>query len=125
VLQDTARPQPGGDRVAAVDADLPAFQILRCVDADIGVVEQGAVVKRPHRKDRDRRERLAMGARAEVRRHRHLADVELQAANHAAEGVDDGGHVLEVELELARLHGPVAEGLRMAAPDESSLEPGS
>ena len=64
VLQDAARPQAGRDGVAAIDADLLAFEILRGPDARLRVVEDGAMMKRAHRKHRDGREPFSVRLRA-------------------------------------------------------------
>src|SRR6266481_7766925 len=48
ILQDASRPQAGGDRVAANDPDLAAFQILRGADAGPGVGQDRPMVKGPH-----------------------------------------------------------------------------
>src|SRR5258706_12158174 len=122
VLQDAAHPQSGRDGIAPVDAHSPAFQIFRCADARFRVVDDRAVVKGPHRKHRDRGERLPMGPRAQVRRHRQFADVELEAAHHAPEGLDDDRHVLEVELERSGSHRPVHQRLRVSTHGERGLE---
>jgi hypothetical protein len=53
----------------------------------------------------------------------HLGNVELEPPHHAAERLDDGGHLLELEVEGARLDGAVLERLSVATGDESGLEP--
>jgi len=126
VLQHAARPHPGRDRVAATDADALAFEVLRLGDASLGVHQRGAVVESPHQKYRDRRHRLAMRTRADVGRDRHLGDVELVAAHHAAERGNDRIDLQELGLERLGLDGAVLEGLVVAlrAGDESQLGSG-
>jgi hypothetical protein len=51
-----------------------------------------------------------MLAGAQVRCDRHLADVELQAAHHPAEAVDENRNLLEVEREAVRFDRAVFEG---------------
>ena len=114
VLQDAARPDAGGDRVAAVDADPPAFQVLGRLDAGLRVDQDGAVMEGAHQEDRQRREPLPMRPGADVGGDRHLADVELEPAHHAPEGVDERIHLHEIEFEAARPHGAVLEGLVVA-----------
>ena len=122
VLQDAAHPESRRHGVAAVDADPLAFEILRRADAGVRVVDDGAMMKRAHREDGNRGERLAVGARAQVRRHRQLADVEVEVAHHSAKRVDDDRHVFELEVERARLHRPVLERLGVPARRERGLQ---
>ena len=104
VLQHAARPHAGGDGVAAVDADLPAFEMLRFKAAARGVVQHGAMVESAHQEHRQRGDALACGARAQIGRYRHFADVKFAAARHAPERLDDRRNFLEVEGEALRRH---------------------
>src|SRR5215469_7866475 len=65
-----------------------------------------------------------MSARRDVRGHRHLGDIELEPAHHAAERVDERVHLHEFELAGLRLHGAVLEGpiVSLRAGDGSQLE---
>ena len=71
-------------------------------------------MKRPHQKDRQRREAFAVFLRAQVGRDRHLADIEFMPADHAAERVDEDGDVDEIELEGLRRNRAVLERLIVA-----------
>ena len=67
------------------------------------------MVERPHQEDRHRRHGLAVGLGADVGGDRHLADVELVAAHHAAERGDERIDLLERELEGLGLDGAVLQ----------------
>ncbi len=122
VLQDAARPDAGGDRIAAVDADPLAFEVLRTGDAGLGVDQNRAVMERPHDEHRDRRHRLAVRFGADVGRDRHLADVELVAPHHAAERRDDRIDLFECEHARLRLDGAVLQRLVVALRTGDGLE---
>ena len=114
VLQHAARPHAGRDRVAAVDADALAFEVLRLADAGLGVHQDGAVMEGAHQEHRDRGHRLAVRPGADIGRDRHLADVEFVAAHHAAERGDERIDLLELGLESLGLDGAVLERLVVA-----------
>ena len=103
-LQDAARPQPGGDGVAAVDPDLAALQVLRRPDAGIDVMEDRPVMKIPRHEQRDRGERQAGRAGADIGRERHLADVEFEPAAHAAHHRDDLLDLDKFQVEPPKIH---------------------
>src|SRR5882672_7702852 len=63
VLQHAASPQARGHGVAAVDADVPALQILGAFDAGPRVVHDRAVMERAYQEDRQAHETLPMSAR--------------------------------------------------------------
>src|SRR5262249_3677238 len=92
--------------------------------AGLDVHQDGAVVERAHQKDRHRGHRFAVGLGADVGGDRHLADVEVVAAHHAAERGDEGIDLLEIEGEGARFDGAVLERLvvALAAGDGFELE---
>jgi hypothetical protein len=117
-------PQAGGDRVAAIDPDLAAFKVLRGADAELGVVEDRAVVEGAHQEHRQRREPLAMGAGAHIGRDRQLADVELEPPHHAPERIDQDRDLNEIEGKVFRLHSAVLEGLIVALCAGDGLERG-
>ena len=73
------------------------------MDADLGVVHDGAVVEGAYQKNRQRCEALSVGARAEIGCQRHFANIELQSAHHAAKRVDEDGHLFEVKRKAVRL----------------------
>ena len=83
-------------------------------DAGLGVDQDGAVVERAHQEHRHRGHRLAVRLGADVGGDRHLADVELVAAHHAAERGDQRIDLLELEFEGLRLDGAVLERLVVA-----------
>jgi hypothetical protein len=114
LLQDAARPHAGGDRVAAVDADLPAFEVFRRADAGVAVHQDGAMMKGAHQKHRYRRHSLAVRPGTDVGRDRHLADVELEAAHHAPECGDERIDLYELEGKGRRLDAAVLERLVVA-----------
>src|SRR4029077_16832672 len=124
MLKYAARPETRGHGIPPVNTHPSAFEILRAADGRLQVVQDGAVVERAHREDGYRGERLAVRAGAQVGGDGHLGDVELQAAHHAAERLDDLWNVFELALACARLDRAVLERLRVAAGDESSLERG-
>jgi hypothetical protein len=126
LLQDAARPDAGRDGVAAVDADLSALEILGCADAGLGVHQHGAVVECPHQEDRHRGHGFAVRLGADVGGDRHLADVELVAAHHAAEGGDERIDLFECESEGPGLDGTVLERtvIALRAGDGFQLEIG-
>ena len=72
------------------------------------------MVERPHQKHRHRGHGFAVGLGADVGGDRHLADVEVVAAHHAAERGDERIDLLEIEGEGARLDGAVLERLVVA-----------
>src|SRR5262249_37074790 len=78
-----AGPHPGRDRVATVDPDLSAFQVLGGADAGLDVVGDRTVMKGAYQKYRHGGERLTMSTCADIGRDRHLADVELVLPDHA------------------------------------------
>ena len=123
MLKYAARPETRGHGIPPVHPHPSALEILRAPDAGLRVVQDGAVVERAHREDGYRGERLAVRAGAQVRRDRHLRDVELEAAHHAAERLDDLRHLFELEIERARRDGAVLQRFRVAARDECGLEP--
>jgi hypothetical protein len=98
VGENTARPDAGRDRVGA-DADLLALEVLRHLDAGVGPHDETAVMKPSHDEDRQRDERCAERACDHVGGGRHLADVELDVANHAAKRTDDGHHFDEIRVD--------------------------
>src|SRR5262249_4711549 len=109
ILQDAARPHSRRHRVAAVDADLSAFEALGCADSRLGVHQDGAVVERPHQEDRHGGHRLSVRLGGNVGGDCHLADVELVAAHHAAERGDERIDLYEIEREGSRLGAAVLE----------------
>src|SRR6516164_8039080 len=113
-LQDAARPYAGRNGVAAVDADFAPFEVLGRADAGIGADGNGAVMERAHQKDRHRGHALAMRLRADVGRDGHLADVELEPADHAAECSDQRIDLDELEGEGFRLDAAVLQRLVVA-----------
>ena len=52
VLQHPARPHASRHGVAAIDTDLPTFQVLRTVNAERRVVDNCRVMKGAHQKNR-------------------------------------------------------------------------
>jgi hypothetical protein len=60
---------------------------------------------------RDGGERHAVRLRDQVRRQRHLADVELEIPDHPAERLDEDRDLLEVERGALRYDGAVLECL--------------
>ena len=109
VGQDATRPHAGGDGVAAIDADLHSFEILRRLDAGLGVAQDRAVMELPHQRHRDRRHRLAVLPRADVGRDRHLADVELGGPHLPTERGDQRVDLDELRLERCRLDDALLE----------------
>src|SRR6476646_217574 len=99
LLQDAARPHASRDRVAAVDTDLSALELLERADAGLGVHQHGAVVERAHQEDRHGGHGFAVGLGTDVGRDRHLADVELIAAHHAAERSNERIDLFERKFE--------------------------
>src|SRR5215470_1522520 len=65
-----------------------------------------------------------MSARRDVRGHRHLGDIELEPAHHAAERVDERVDLHELELAGPRLYSAVLEGfiVSLRAGDDFQLE---
>ena len=61
-------------------------------------------MKPAHDEDRQRDERRAERACDHVGGRRHLADVELDVANHAAERADDGNDLDEIGVDALDLH---------------------
>ena len=114
VLENAPGPDPGSHSVAAVDAHLPAFQVLGPYDAGLGIVHDGTMVKGAHQEDRECRELLPMGASGDVGRQRHFGNIELERAHHAAERVDERVDLLEVEFECPRLYDAALERLVVA-----------
>ena len=110
-LQDAARPKPGRDRVAAVDPDLAALQVLWLPDSGLLVVEDRPVVEVAGHEHRDGGERLVVGAGADIGRERHLADVVFQPPAHSPHGRHDLVDRNVVECRPARGHSAVLEGL--------------
>ena len=84
------------------------------------------MVEGAHEEHRHRGHRLAVRLGADVGGDRHLADVELAAAHHAAERGDERIDLLELELEGLRLHRAVLERAVVAlrAGDGLQLEVG-
>ena len=109
VGEDRPRPHAGRHRVAAVDADLRALEVLGRPDAVPGVDGDRVVVEAAHQERRDGGERHAVRLGGQVRRQRHLADVELQGAHHAAEALDEDRDLLELEGRAVRGDGAVLE----------------
>ena len=79
------------------------------------------MVERAHRKYRDGREPHAVRLGRQVRRDRHLGDVEFEPAHHPAECLDDHRHLFEVEGARARYDGAVLQRLRVRIRDERAL----
>ena len=98
VDQHLARPHAGGDRIGA-HAGLLALKVLGRADPRVGPDEQPRMVEAAHDEDRQRDERLPVGARDDVGRRRDLADVELQVAHHPAERADLRLHRDELGLD--------------------------
>jgi hypothetical protein len=107
--QDGARPDARGHRVAPVHADLAALEVLRAPDVRADPVADGAVVEAAHQERRDRGELHPVRLRDEVGGEGHLADVELEGADHAPEALDEDRDLLEVEAEPGGGDGPVLE----------------
>src|SRR6185436_2452511 len=63
-----------------------------------------------------------VGTRGDVRRQRHLADVELEPADHAAKRVDERVDFDELELGGLRLHRAVLQGLHVALRADDGLQ---
>ena len=104
-LQDAARPQPGGHRIAAVDPDHAALEVLRRLDAGPGVDRDRPVMEIPGHEHRHRGERQACGPGAQIGGERHFADVVLEAAAHPPHG---GNNLLD--LDVVRLESPGGGG---------------
>ena len=62
-------------------------------------------------------------ARDHVGGGRHLADVELEVAHHAAERADDRHHLDEVRLDAGDLHPSVLQGGGVAVGRERNFQP--
>ncbi len=126
LLQDAARPDAGGDGVAAVDADLFALEILGRGDAGLAVHQDGAVVEGAHQEHGHRGHALAMRPGADIGRDRHLADVELEPAHHPSEGGDQRIDLLEREGKRLRFDAAVLERpvVTLRAGDGFQLGPG-
>jgi len=122
VLQDAARPDARRHRIAAIDADLFAFEVLRAPDAGFGVVEDGAMMEGPHDEDRQRGEAPAVGAGGEIGRRRHLRHVEFEAPHHPAEGLDDGRHLFDVESDTRHPDRAILQCLGMAESLKDGLQ---
>ena len=69
------------------------------------------MVERAHEKYRDGGEPDAVFARGHVRRDRHLANVPLETAHHAAKRVDEDRDLFERERKPWRLDDTLFEGL--------------
>jgi hypothetical protein len=65
---------------------------------------------------------LAIVAGAEVGGYRHLRDVELEGANHAAESGNDRLDFDVLELEPGRADGALLQGLHMGVIAKGGLE---
>src|SRR5205085_1535488 len=113
-LQDAARPHAGGDRVSAIDTDAPAFEIFGRADAGIFVDENRAVMECAYQEYGNCGHPLSVRARADIGGNRHLADIEFQPPNHAAEGIDQWIHLDKLQLEVFWSDGSILEGLIVA-----------
>jgi hypothetical protein len=122
LLQDAARPHARGDGVAAIDPDPLAFEVLRRANGGARVDENGPMMKRAHQEHRHRSHGFAVRPGADVGRDRHLADVELVPAHHAAERINKDRHFDEVEREGPRLDAAVLERLVVALRAGDGLE---
>ena len=89
-LENPTRPSARGDGVAAIHADHSALQIFRFLYPGVYVVEAGPMVKVPGDENRDRGDRPAVRFGAEIGGERHLANVELEIADHAPHACDRG-----------------------------------
>ena len=78
------------------------------------VDQNGAVMERAHQEHRHRGHAFAVRLGADVGGDRHLADVELEPAHHAAERGDERLDLDEVEREGPRLDAAVLERLVVA-----------
>ena len=112
VLQNAAHPDAGRHCEAAADADLLALEVLRRADAGLGVDQDGAVMEGAHQRHWNSRHRLAELFGANVGGDRHLADVELVGAHHAAESCNQRIDLDEIQLaglrfDLTGLERPV------------------
>jgi hypothetical protein len=59
-------------------------------------------MKRAHEENRQSRERNAVLARAQIRRERHLADVELELPYHPPKCAHEHRHLDEIQRESVR-----------------------
>src|SRR6266702_6183997 len=87
VHQDLTRPCASRDRIGAYPY-LLALEIPGRLDPRVWAYQQPGVVEAPDDKDGKRDERRAICACDDVGRWRQFAHVELDVANHAAEGAD-------------------------------------
>src|SRR5665213_3437927 len=113
-LQHAARPQPGGDGVAAVDADLAALQVLRPAEAGADVLEDRPVVEIPRHEHRNGGERQTGGAGADIGGERHLADIEFQPSAHPPHHRHDLVDLDEFQIEPSKIGTCLLHGLGQA-----------
>ena len=81
------------------------------------------MVEAAHDEDRQRDIGGAERARDHVGGRRHLADVELEVAHHAAERLDDRRHLDEVGIDALDRDASILDGLGMAIAADRNLQP--
>jgi hypothetical protein len=114
LLQDAALPQ--ADRQAvAVHADALADQVAGFLDPGIRAAIQIGLNEHPHRKYRQRIDRLVAGSRHRVPGQRHLGDVELfvdrtQAGFSPGSRIEAGFDTCQFHVALQQRPGPVIVG---------------
>src|SRR2546430_3668029 len=100
MLEDAANPHTCRDRVAAMNAHPLALEIFGITNAGLRVVYNSAVMKHTRRKNRYRGKSLSIRLRADVGRHRQLADIEFQPPYHPAECLNQDRNIDVIDLEV-------------------------
>src|SRR5882724_1332120 len=92
-------------------------------DAGVRPHDEAAMMETAHQEDRQRDVGRAACARDHIGRRRHLADVELDVANHAAERLDDRYHLDEIGVDALDRDAAVLDRAGMAVAADGDLQP--
>src|SRR6266699_3616814 len=110
-LEDSPRPKARRDRVSAIDTDGPAFQVLRFSNSGVDIVEDGPVMEISGEEYRDGGDGLAVSLSTKISSKGHLTNIEIEAANHAPHGRNDGINLKVFEIQISDANASILQRL--------------